>query len=133
MTFSDGESAFLSTQRLGRLATVDGDGAPQNNPVGFFHNPETGTIDIGGHALGGTRKFRNVQRHPQVSLVIDELASTQPWVVRGIEIRGRAETLTGQEPPMPGFSGELIRIHPRQIFSWGLDADISGMQKRTVS
>jgi pyridoxamine 5'-phosphate oxidase family protein len=40
--------------------------------------------------------------------------------VRGIEIRGRAEALTDQEPPMPGMSAELIRIHPRRIISWGL-------------
>ena len=39
-TFTDAELAYLSSQRLGRLATVDVDGAPQNNPVGFGYNPE---------------------------------------------------------------------------------------------
>lgn len=32
---SPGVIAYLGTQRLGRLATVDPAGAPQNNPVGF--------------------------------------------------------------------------------------------------
>jgi hypothetical protein len=31
--FTESVLAYLATQRLGRLATVDRDGAPQNNPV----------------------------------------------------------------------------------------------------
>lgn len=116
MDFTDHELAFLRAQRLARLATVDPDGAPQNNPVGFFHDPQDGTFVIGGHDLGSTRKFRNVTKNPHVALVIDELVSTNPWQVRGIEIRGQAEALTDQEPPMPGFSRELIRIRPRHVF-----------------
>jgi pyridoxamine 5'-phosphate oxidase family protein len=121
MTFTKLELEYLATQHLGRLATLAPDGYPQNNPVGFFVDAERGVIDIGGHAMGGTRKFRNVQAHPRVSFVVDDLASVQPWRVRGIEVRGDAEALTDQEPPRPGFSRELIRIHPRRIRSWGLD------------
>jgi pyridoxamine 5'-phosphate oxidase family protein len=29
-----------------------------------------------------------VQANPRVSFVIDDIVSTQPWKVRGIEIRG---------------------------------------------
>ena len=133
MELTENERAFLKTQRIGRLATVDGDGAPQNNPVGFFHNPETGTFDIGGRALGSTRKFRNVQRNPQVALVIDELVSTDPWRVRGMEIRGEAEALTGQKPPRPGMSTELIRIHPRRIYTWGIEPDEPGLVRREAT
>ena len=118
---TDAERAYLAGQRLGRLATVDAAGQPQNNPVGFFVNEETGVIDIGGRTLGQTKKFRNVQAHPLVSLVVDDLASVQPWRVRGVEIRGRAEALSGWQPPRPGYSGEVIRIHPTRIISWGLD------------
>lgn len=130
MELTENERAFLKTQPIGRLATVDGDGAPQNNPVGFFHNAETGTFDIGGFALGSTRKFRNVRRNPHVALVIDELVSTDPWQVRGMEIRGEAEALTGQDPPRPGMSTELIRIHPRRIYTWGIEPDEPGMTRR---
>jgi pyridoxamine 5'-phosphate oxidase family protein len=122
MQFSEAELAYLATQRLGRLATVDPGGAPQNNPVGFRFNAELGTIDIGGRAMGASRKFRNLASNPQVAFVVDDIASYQPWRVRCVEIRGRAEALTGQAPAFPGMSGEIIRIHPDRILSFGLDA-----------
>jgi pyridoxamine 5'-phosphate oxidase family protein len=121
MAFSEAELEYMATQRLGRLATVDAKGQPQNNPVGFFVNPETGTVDVGGHALGSTKKFRNVQGHAAVALVVDDLASVSPWHVRGVEIRGDAEALVDSDPPRPGMSREVIRIHPRRVISWGLD------------
>jgi nitroimidazol reductase NimA-like FMN-containing flavoprotein (pyridoxamine 5'-phosphate oxidase superfamily) len=48
MKLTDAQLAYLATQRLGRLATADSHGAPQNNPVSFRYNPDLGTIDIGG-------------------------------------------------------------------------------------
>ena len=122
-TFTTAELAYLNAQRLGRLATLAPDGYPQNNPVGFRVDAERGTIEIGGHALGASRKFANVEARPQVSFVVDDIVSVQPWRVRGMEIRGDAEALTEQTPLMPGFSPELIRIHPRRIRTWGLDPD----------
>lgn len=118
---SPAERDYLSSQRLGRLATVDGNGQPQNNPVGFFVDDDLGVIDIGGRAMGRTKKFRNVQNSPRVSLVVDDLASVQPWHVRGVEIRGRAEALTDWQAPHAGYSREAIRIHPERVISWGLD------------
>ncbi|MGZ4589784.1 MAG: PPOX class F420-dependent oxidoreductase [Actinomycetes bacterium] len=120
---SPAERAYLASQRLGRLATVDPHGQPQNNPVGFFVEDELGVIDIGGRAMGRTKKFRNVQSQPLVSLVVDDLASVRPWRVRGVEIRGRAEALNDWQPPFPYYSREAIRIHPSKIISWGLDSD----------
>jgi pyridoxamine 5'-phosphate oxidase family protein len=132
VSFTPAERNYLGTQRLGRLATVDRDGSPQNNPVGFQYNPSTGTIDIHGRNLGETRKFRNVQANGRVAFVVDDIASLQPWVVRGIEIRGRAEALVEQTPSRAYFSPEVIRIHPEQIFSWGIEPDADGMRKRAV-
>ena len=132
MSLTEREREYLASQRLGRLATVDAHGAPQNNPVGVFYNGETGTVDIGGHNLAGSRKYRNVLANEHVALVVDDLVSTRPWQVRGVEIRGRAEALTDQEPPGPGFSRELIRIHPTQVFSWGIDPEHPGMRKRLI-
>ena len=114
------EIAYLGTQRLGRLATVDSRGAPQNNPVGFRYNPELGTIDIGGMNMGASRKFRNLAGNPRVAFVVDDLASVQPWRVRCVEIRGRAEGLRDQDFG-PGYSGEIIRIYPEKIIAFGLD------------
>ena len=123
LELSTAERDYLAGQRLGRLASIDAHGQPQNNPVGFFLNDELGVIDIGGRALGQTKKFRNVRSNPLVSLVVDDLASVRPWHVRGVEIRGRAEALTDWQPPYPYYSPEVIRIHPTKIISWGLDTD----------
>jgi pyridoxamine 5'-phosphate oxidase family protein len=121
MKFTDAQLAYLATQRLGRLATVDHRGAPQNNPVSFRYNHDLGTIDIGGRAMGASRKYRNIAANPNVALVIDDIASWQPWKVRCVEIRGHAETVGGQTPPILGFSAEIIRIRPSRILSFGLD------------
>lgn len=129
-TFSTEDLAYLSGQRLGRLATVDEAGAPQNNPVGFFVDEATQTVVVGGMAMAKTRKFRNVRGNAQVSLVVDDLASVDPWRVRGVEVRGTAEALTDVDPPMKGMSREVIRITPRWIGTWGLDPDNPGLRVR---
>jgi pyridoxamine 5'-phosphate oxidase family protein len=129
--FSDAELEYLAAQRLGRLATIAPDGTLQNNPVSFRFNPQTATIDIGGYNMGDSRKFRNIEVNDQVAFVVDDIASVQPWRVRGVEIRGRAEALRDQPASRPGLSAELIRIHPRRILSWGLDPEKPGMQRRT--
>ncbi|TCO49464.1 pyridoxamine 5'-phosphate oxidase family protein [Kribbella antiqua] len=127
--FTASELAYLAEQKLGRLATKVPDGTVQNNPVGFFVKAAEGYVDIGGHGLGGSRKFRNIQADPHVSLVVDDLSTEHGWQVRGVEIRGRAEAIVDVDPPMPGFSREIIRIHPERILSWGLD----GSSRRNVA
>lgn len=118
--FSEVELAYLASQRLGRLATVDRDGNPQNSPVSFRYNAEFDSIDIGGFGMGTSRKFRNVAGNGRVAFVVDDIASLDPWRVRCVEIRGTAEALTGQEPQRPGMSEELIRIRARRVISFGL-------------
>ncbi|QKW10015.1 PPOX class F420-dependent oxidoreductase [Streptomyces sp. NA04227] len=120
--FSEAERAYLRSQRLGRLATVDTAGQPQANPVGFFPQDD-GTILIGGMAMGTSKKWRNLRTNPRLSLVVDDIVSVKPWHVRGVEIRGEAELLTGSHDLGPHFSEEVIRVHPRWVHSWGLDAD----------
>jgi pyridoxamine 5'-phosphate oxidase family protein len=119
--FTTAQLDYLATQRLGRLATVDQRGAPQNNPVGFFL-VDGGDVVVGGHDLAETRKFRNVQGNARVALVVDDIASLDPWSVRGVEIRGRADAVTDAEPLQPWMGREQIRIHPHRIISWGLDS-----------
>ncbi|MEX5633349.1 PPOX class F420-dependent oxidoreductase [Parafrankia sp. FMc2] len=133
MVFTDAELEYLAGQRLGRLATVAPDGTPQNSPVAFRHNTATDTIDIHGYNLGATRKFRNVATTREVSLVVDDIASVNPWRVRGVEIRGEADAVTGEDPPAGHLSPEVIRIRPRRVISWGIDAGAEGMQARTIS
>jgi pyridoxamine 5'-phosphate oxidase family protein len=130
VTLTEAERAYLQSQPLARLATVDGAGAPQNNPVGAFLDEETGDIIIGGHAMGASRKFRNVQRNGHVALVIDDLVSSDPWTVRGLEIRGTAVALEDVDPPVPFMSREVIRITPTWVTSWGVDPEAPGRYSR---
>ena len=81
-------------------------------PVAWIYNAVRDTIDIGGNELAQTKKFRDVERTGRAAIVIDDLASTDPWRPRGIEIRGRGEAIALPTP--------LIRIHPERIVSWGL-------------
>ena len=110
---------YLRTQYLGRLATVRPDGTPQNSPVGFRIDDE-GRILIGGARMGRSRKFQNVKTNPAVAFVVDDLASTNPWRPRMVEIRGTAEALEDVEPFGPGYSREQLRITPEKIIAMGL-------------
>jgi len=135
MAFTEVERDYLIAQALGRLATIGPTGAPHNHPVTYRVNEDDGTIDIGGPDLSTTRKFRNIQADPRVSLVVDD---TAPQPVgpggqrgRGLEIRGAVETLRVERPLLPGFSNEVLRIHPRRILAWNLDAP--GRNDRNVA
>lgn len=131
-TFTAAELEYLASQALGRLATAGPRGRLQNNPVGFQVNAEAGTIDIGGHNMGASQKFRNVRANGQAAFVVDDLVSVQPWTVRGMEIRGHAEGLSDVEPPQPFMSGEIIRLHPERIFTWGIEPGHAGMDRRDL-
>jgi pyridoxamine 5'-phosphate oxidase family protein len=123
--FTDTELSYLlGKRRLARVATVGRDGTPHVVPVGWSYNAEQDTIDIGGYNMERSKKYRDVKRSGRAAVVIDDLASTDPWRPRGVEIRGRAEAL--DEPP-------LIRIHPERIVSWGIETAVLGRRDaRTV-
>lgn len=121
MTFTASELDYLAGQQLGRLATARPDGTLQVSPVGFRYNPETMTIDIAGYRMSTSWKFRNVADNGRVAFVVDDIASVQPWRVRCLEIRGRAEAVEGPAGSPGGVDGAIIRIHPRRIISFGID------------
>ena len=81
----------------------------------MFLDEEAGDIIIGGHAMGATRNFRNVQANEEVAPVIDDLVSTHPWMLRGLEIRGTAVALSDVDPPVSFMSREVIRITPTWV------------------
>lgn len=119
--FTPLEIEYLQSQRLGRLATVGRDCQPHVVPVGFRFNAEQDTIDIGGHGFAARKKYRDVLGNSKVAFVVDDVASVQPWIVRGVEIRGEAEVLrTGGKEIMGSFDDEMFRIRPNRIRSWGL-------------
>jgi pyridoxamine 5'-phosphate oxidase family protein len=122
--FSSDELDYLTRERrLGRLATGDADGHLHVVPVGMWrYNAELGTIDISGHDIARTRKFRNVRAKPRAAFVVDDLASTDPWRPRSVMVEGPARALGAT----PEGSGEaIIRIEPETIVSWGLVARTS--------
>ena len=115
--FSKAELDYLAERRLGRLATIDPAGQPHVVPVGWRYNSELDTIDVGGHSLAATKKFRNVQANPKVAFVVDDVLP--PWRPRAVMVRGTAEAL-GHGDGRDG--GAVIRIRPAEVISWGLDA-----------
>ena len=122
--FTSEELAYLQSQRLARIATVSPNGQPHVVPVAFRYNPDTGTIDIGGHDFAQRKKWQDAQRNPKVAVVVDDIASVQPWKVRGIEIRGQAEILMdGGQAIIPGFDPEMFRITPTRVVSWGINVE----------
>jgi pyridoxamine 5'-phosphate oxidase family protein len=133
VVFTPAELEYLHSQRLGRLATVAPDGTLQNSPVGHVVDDATGLISIYGYDLGNTRKFHNIAANGRVAYVVDDIASLDPWTVRGVEIRGTAEALRDQPPPSPHLSTEVIRIRPRRIISWNLGAGGQEGSRRTVT
>ena len=121
--FRESELRYLAGgKQLGRIATVGADGTPHVVPVAWIYNAVRDTIDIGGHELAETKKFRDVARSGRAAIVIDDLGATDAWHPRGIEIRGRGEAIAMPTP--------LIRIHPERIVTWGLEG---GRSARTVT
>lgn len=110
--FTDIELTYLrSERRLGRLATVGPDGMPHISPVGWSLDEKAGVVEIGGHHMASTKKFRDVARTGRAAIVIDDVLP--PWRPQGVEIRGRAEAIGGENA--------VIRIYPTRIVSWGID------------
>jgi pyridoxamine 5'-phosphate oxidase family protein len=59
--FTEEELAYLHEgRRLARIATVGPDGTPHVVPSGFVHNAELDTLDVTGHSVEQTKKWRDV-------------------------------------------------------------------------
>ncbi len=117
--FSDLELAYLREGKLGRMATIDGTGMPHLVPLGWHYNPQLDTIDVGGRDLARTAKFKNVQRNPNVALVVDDVLP--PWRPRCVMVRGHGEALSEAVGAEGERVGPIIRITPTKVVSWGLE------------
>jgi pyridoxamine 5'-phosphate oxidase family protein len=112
-SFSEAEAGYLAENFIGRIATVSPAGQPHVVPVGYQFDGSA--ITFGGWNLARSLKYRNLMSNDKVAFVVDDIVSTKPWKVRGVEIRGRAEPITSKD----GVS--MIRIIPLNIRSWGLE------------
>ena len=128
--FTDAERSYLVSQRVARIGTASPTGRPDVAAVRFQLNGDA--IDMGGRVNPATYKWKNIVRNGRASVTIDDIASDDPWVVRGIKIYGRAETVERE-----GTTGSIL-VRPEIIWSWNINegaetyfADM--IEKRIVS
>ena len=125
MSFTAEEIAYLASQPLARLATVDPDDQPDAVPVAFELDGNVIWVGGAGESVLGTRKFRNVAAgRARVALVVDDLVSLDPFVARGIRVYGEAEAPV-ERVGMVG-PGWYLRIVPTVSWSWNLAGEPVG-------
>jgi pyridoxamine 5'-phosphate oxidase family protein len=121
--FTDAEIAYFQSQRLGRLATVNEKGDLHVVPVSFRYNAEQDTIDIGGHNIVPSKKYRDAVRHGRVAFVVDDVLP--PWKPRFVEVRGSVQAFSeGGKEIMKDFAPDILRITPTYIVSIGINDDV---------
>jgi len=115
MSFTDEEVAYIRSQPLARVATVSAEGQPDVVPVVFEFD---GThFYIGGFAPERTRRTRNIDSgNDKVALVIDDLATVQPWAPRYLRVYGTVELVHRE-----GQSDRIMKITPVESWSMNLD------------
>lgn len=118
--FTPAELAYLASQSLMRFATASPDGRPDVAPVVFGVDGDD--IVTGGFDITRTVRYRNIQANPRATLVVDDLASIEPWSPRGIKILGAAAM--EQHGGAPRF-----RITPEVIISWAINDTTPGIPK----
>ncbi len=112
--FSETEAQFLAENFIGRVATVSPSGQPHVVPVAYTFDGSG--IVFGGWNLTRSLKFRNLSANNKVAFVVDEIVSTRPWRVRGIEV------LSTAQPSKTDGEAIMVRISPKRVTSWGLEA-----------
>ena len=136
--FTPEQARFLTSRRVGRLATVSGAGRPHVVPVCYafdgvlLYTP----IDEKPKRVGAgeLRRIRNLRENPRVSLVVDDY--DEDWtklafvIVRGraeIVERGaeRSEALALLREKYPRYrvmaleERPLLVIEPESVAAWG--------------
>lgn len=124
--FTPAEVEYLASQPLMRFASASPTGRPDVAPVVFSVDGDD--IVSAGFDITHTVRFRNIQANPRVVVVIDDLATVDPWSPRGVKIIGTAviEEIDGA----PQF-----RITPEVVISWAINDTTPGipaMERRAV-
>lgn len=127
------QAKFVESQDVMRVAT-SADDVPHVVPVNPLYDPKTGSVCF--VTDYGTRKLKNVERNPNVALVVDTKGKTGN---RGLMVQGRATVLHRGEEYMrlrallykrfpayrsPGLTfgeGEapIVRVAPERVVAWG--------------
>ena len=124
--FTSAEVEYLRSQPIMRFASASSDGRPDVAPVVFELDGDD--VLTAGFDITHTVRYRNIQSNPRVSVVVDDLASINPWSPRGIKIIGTA--MIEESDGSPRF-----RISPTVIISWAINDTTPGiptMERRKV-
>jgi pyridoxamine 5'-phosphate oxidase family protein len=94
-------------------------------PVGFEFDGAFFWVGGPGPSVLDTRKFRNIQGgQDKVALVIDDMVSFDPFIVRSIRVYGRAMAPVERVGVLgPGF---YLRITPTISWSWNMAGEPVG-------
>jgi len=126
--FTEPELAFLAEQRLARLATASPEGQPDVSAVGFEVDGDT--VVSGGFDITKTVRYRHLSANPRATIVIDDLASVEPWRPRGDKVRGDVTFEQHDGKPQ-------IRIRTLVVWSWGLNPGapkhFASIEKRIIA
>jgi PPOX class probable F420-dependent enzyme len=136
--FSRSEQLFLTTLRVGRLATADSSAVPHVVPVCYAISDSTlyVTIDEKPKQTVGQplKRLRNIVENPAVAVVVDRY--DEDWTLLGwVMVRGRADLLTGgtehrdaqallgsRYPQLKGMRiahCPVIAVRIDRVISWG--------------
>ena len=114
------------------LSTIDSDGFPHSVPLGYFRLGN----DIVMGVRDGTRKVANVERNPNVSVMLEDGSTMAD--IRGVMLQGRARVIRESSealelaregarargvpeadwPTAPRPGAAYIRITPVRTISW---------------
>ena len=118
--FTEAEIEYLNSQPIMRFASASLEGKPDVAPVIFELDGDD--IVTAGFNITHTARYRNIQRNPRATLVIDDLATIDPWSPRGIKIIGTAKIEDDNDGPR-------FRIKPDVIISWAINDKSLGIPK----
>lgn len=118
--FTPAEIDYLQSQRLMRFATASPTGKPDVAPVIFELDGDD--VITAGFDITHTARYRNIQKNPRATLVVDDLATIDPWSPRGVKIIGAASIETVDGAPR-------FRIRPQVIISWAINDTTPGIPK----
>lgn len=118
--FTPAEIEYLRSQPLMRFASASSNGRPDVAPVVFEVDGDD--ILTAGFDITHTVRYRNIQTNPRVSVVIDDLASINPWSPRGVKVIGSAVIEMVDDSPR-------FRISPDVIISWAINDTTPGIPK----
>ncbi len=114
------------------LSTIGRDGYPHSVPLGYFRLGD----DIYMGCRAGTQKVKNIERNPQVSLVLETGSTMRD--IKGVMIQGQATVYTDAENLLrlrreaerlrgvpesersqaASAGSAYIKVEPRRVISW---------------